>query len=170
MSNEASCTLRIEMPRDKAWEILRDLSRAHYYVPGLVKTEITTEQKEGVGTSRKVYQTETKGMDETVVEWTEGYGFLIRLHNGDKGAPPPFAEGHFRYAIDDDGDATRLTTSLIYTLRLGAIGELLDRLFLNRIFRSVIRDVALSMRSYYETGRPTPKSELKRLRAEWKRG
>ncbi len=168
MSNDASCTLRVEMPREKAWEILRDFSLAHNYVPGLVKSEINTEQTAGVGASRKVYQSETRGIDETIIEWNEGYGFLIRLHKGDQGAPPPFTEGHFRYAIEDDGDATKLTNSLIYTLRWGALGAFLDRLFLNRIMTGVIRDVTLSMKQYYETGQGASKADLKRLRAQWK--
>ncbi len=165
MSNDASCSLRLEMPREKAWETLRDFSLAHNYVPGLVKSEVTTAQKEGVGASRKVYQTQTKGIDETIVEWDEGHGFMIRLHLGDKGAPPPFTEGHFRYLIEDDGDGTKLTNSLIYTLRWGAVGAALDALLLNKIMRGVIRDVTLSMKQYYETGKGASKADLKRLRA-----
>jgi len=97
MGGVVSCTLYMKISREKAWDILQDLSVPHLYVPGLVKTEITTEKIQGVGASRKVYQTETKGLDETVEEWNEGHGFLIRLHQGDRGAPPPFSKGHFRY-------------------------------------------------------------------------
>jgi len=164
---EVHSTVRIEMPRQDAWKILRDLTKAHNYVPGLVNTVITTEQVEGVGTSRIVYQTKTKGLNETVVEWNDGYGFLIRLHRGEKGAPPPFKEAYFRYAIDDEGgDATRLTTSLIYELGMGWFGRLMEALLLKRIFKRTITDVALSMKHYYETGLPTRKEDLKRMREQ----
>jgi len=163
---EVHSTVRIEMPRQKAWEILRDLTKAHNYVPGIVDTVITTEQVEGVGTSRIVYQSKTRGLNETVVEWNDGYGFLIRLHRREKGAPPPFKEAYFRYAIDDDGDATSLTTSLIYTLGMGWFGRLLETLLLKRIFERTIADVALSMKYFYETGRPTRKEDLKRMREQ----
>jgi len=163
---EVHSTVRIEMPRQKAWEILRDLTKAHSYVPGIVDTVITTEQVEGVGTSRIVYQSKTRGLNETVVEWNDGYGFLIRLHRGEKGAPPPFKEAYFRYAIADDGDATSLTTSLIYTLGMGWFGKLLETLLLKRIFERTIADVALSMKHFYETGRPTRKEDLKRMRGQ----
>jgi len=163
---EVHSTVRIEMPRQKAWEILRDLTKAHSYVPGIVDTVITTEQVEGVGTSRIVYQSKTRGLNETVVEWNDGYGFLIRLHRGEKGAPPPFKEAYFRYAIADDGDATSLTTSLIYTLGMGWFGKLLETLLLKRIFERTIADVALSMKHFYETGRPTRKEDLKRMREQ----
>jgi hypothetical protein len=169
MGGVVSCTLYMKMPREKAWNILRDLSKPHFYVPGLVKTEITTEKTTGVGASRKVYQTQTKGIDETVVEWNEGHGFLIRLHQGDRGAPPPFSEGHFRYAIEDQGEGTQLTCSLIYTMRWGILGVLLDKLLLNIIMRRVIADVTLSMRFFYETGLTPTKQDLKEARIAWKR-
>jgi hypothetical protein len=168
MGGVVSCTLYMDMSRVKAWDILRDLSKAHYYVPGLVNTEITTEKTTGVGASRMVYQSETKGIDETVEEWNEGHGFLIRLHKGDKGAPAPFSKGHFRYAIEDQGDGTQLTCSLIYTMRWGVLGVVLDKLLLNFIMRRIIADVTLSMRFFYETGLTPTKRDLKEARIAWK--
>lgn len=169
MSNEATARVVMNVPSEKAWQTLRDLGQAHNYVPGIIKTEITTEKKTGVGASRKVYQTETRGLDETVVEWNEGYGFLIRLHRGDKGAPPPFKEAFFRYKVDDAGNGqTALTTSLIYTMRWGVFGEFLRRRLLTGIFRSTVRDVALSMKAFYESGEPTTPEKLKQIKAELK--
>jgi hypothetical protein len=157
------------MPRAKAWELLQDLTLAHHYVPGLVKTEITTEAKKGVGASRKVYQRQTSGIDETVEEWNEGHGFLIRLHRGSAGPPFPFTEAHFRYAIEDAGDATLLTTSLVYAMRGGALGRFLDRCLLRRIIDRTIRDVALSQKCYYESGEPVTPRQLKEARAAFRR-
>ena len=91
METTLSHSVVIEMPRAAAWSRLRDLTLAHNYVPGLVKTEVTTALREGVGASRRVYQTQARWIDETVTEWADGQGFLIRLHRGDQGAPPPFA-------------------------------------------------------------------------------
>lgn len=163
--SQVSTTVRVQLPRAKAWDLLQDLSLAHHYVPGLVKTEITTQARKGVGASRKVYQSETKGIDETVVEWNEGHGFLIRLHRGSAGAPLPFAEAHFRYAIEADGNDTRLTTSLTYTMLGGAVGRFLDRYLLRGFIDKTIRDVALSQKCYYETGKPVTKKQLKGARA-----
>jgi len=164
-----STTVRVHLPHTEAWELLQDLSVAHLYVPGLVKTEITTSAKTGVGASRRVYQRETKGIDETVEEWNEGRGFLIRLHRGAAGPPFPFKEAHFRYAIDRDGDETLLTTSLSYIVLGGAIGRLFNRLLLKPIIDGTIRDVALSQKCFYETRRPVTPLQLKQARAEFRR-
>jgi hypothetical protein len=171
MKHEATARVVINMPREDAWNLLKDLSLAHHYVPGIARTEITTDKAEGLGASRRVYQASGKGLDETVTEWNEGHGFLIRLHKDDKGAPPPFAKAAFRYRIDDAGhDCTALTTSLMFDMRWGVAGRLLYERLLHKVFRGVIRDVALSMKQYYETGESVSPAQLKQLRIDAKQG
>ena len=118
---EASTELA--MPRARAWEILRDLGIAHRYVPGLVRTEIRSMQTQGVGATRRVYRAKGEGLDETVVDWVDGHGFLLRLHKPDGTAPAPFAAASFRYRLDDvPGHAghARMTIALDYEPRWGA--------------------------------------------------
>jgi hypothetical protein len=168
MTDEVNARATIDMPRQQAWEKLRDLTLAHNYVPGLVKVELTTEQKEGVGASRKVFQSETRYIEETVEEWNEGEGFLIRLHKGDKPAPP-FKQAWFRYQLEDQGEnQTLFTASMIYELPWGGFGRLLDKLLLGRIMRKVIGDVALAMKLYYESGEKTTPARLKQYKAAHK--
>jgi hypothetical protein len=165
MSSTATWQVVIDMPRDKAWEILRDLSKAHNYVPGIIDTRITTEQKTGVGASRKVYMSKTNAMDETVTEWNEGTGFRIRLHKGPKDSP--FPQSYFLYRLEDaEPGKTLLTTEMGYVMPGGFVGRLLDRLLINAIVRGRIRDVALSMKLFYETGEPTRPAALRQLRAQ----
>lgn len=155
MTNTARAEILVDLPREQVWARLRDLSVAHHYVPGLTDTRITTEQREGVGTSRKVYQKGMAPLDETVVEWTEGYGFVLRLHQGDK-APLIFEEAHFSYVLEEVGpNATRFKPSLTYTVKWGAFGRLLDKLFMNGTSRGMLEKLARSFKQYYETGRPS---------------
>lgn len=165
MTIEVSAQTVVELTPEKAWQLLRDLSLAHNYVPGIIDTRMTTEKREGVGASRKVYRSETGAIDETVVEWNEGYGFLIRLHCGDAGPPFPFREAHFRYAIESEGEHTRLTTSLAYEMRWGAIGRLLDKVLLRRIVGARIRNVALSQKMFFESSDAVTPEQLKRAKA-----
>ena len=167
MENEVSARVLLDLPRDQAWEKLRDLSLAHNYVPGIIRTEIRSEKKEGVGASRRVYQTETRGMDETVTEWNAGQGFQIKLHRDDEGPMWPFREGAFRYHLDDAGNGqTALSISLMFTMRHGAFGRFLARTLLAGIFRKTVQDVALSLKSFYETGEPTTKARLRAIKSE----
>jgi Polyketide cyclase / dehydrase and lipid transport len=160
MTQEVHASTIIDVPLSEAWEKLRDISQAHNYVPGIVKTKIVSEQREGVGASRYVYRNDKSYIQETVEEWQAGSGFLIHLHKGDKPAPP-FKDAWFRYALEDCGDGqTRLTTSLMYDMPWGRFGEWLGARIAGFV-QATISDVVLSMKLYYETGEPTSAAALK---------
>ena len=109
--------------------------------------------------SRYVYRNARSYIQETVVEWDEGHGFLIRLHRGDKPAPP-FRNAWFRYRLVDEGpDKTLFSASLEYELPWGALGRWLEKR-MEKIVQATINDVALAMKLYYETGQPTTAAAL----------
>lgn len=163
--NIASSQQIIKIQLEDAWEILCDLSLAHNYVPGIIDTVITTDNKCGEGASRKVYQSENSYIDETVEEWNEGNGFLIRLHRGDAGPPFPFKKAWFRYTVEKVGESsTRITTSLLYVMRFGKFGQLLNRAIIGRFVSQKIHAVALSMKIFYETGEKVTPAMLKRAK------
>lgn len=163
MATEVSYPVTLDMPRDKAWQIMQDITVPHKYVPGLIRTEFHTEQKQGVGTSRRVYK-KMMAMDETVTEWNEGYGFRLRLHDGPKDKPFPGA--YFIYKLEDAQDSNKslFTAIMGYNFPLGALGQLLDKFLIAPIVRGQIRDVALAVKHYYETGSSPTAADIKRLR------
>jgi hypothetical protein len=155
MQSTASAEIHIAVSPDRAWEKMRDLSKPHLYVPGLTGCEMTTAQREGVGASRRVFQKGRAPMDETVIEWREHQGFVVRLHDGNK-PPIPFKEACFSYQIEPaTHGGTIFKPSMTYTIRGGIVGLLLDRLFLNRFISGVVRKIGLNLKQYYETGQPS---------------
>lgn len=164
MTREVSSQVVIKLPREQAWERLRDISLAHHYVPGIVDTRIIGEQTEGVGASRYVYRSAKKHLQETVVEWQEGEGFVIRLHKGDRPAPP-FRTASFRYHLTDHGaDETLFTASLRYEMPWGALGSWLERK-MEKPVAATVADIAIAMKLYYETGVPTTAAALQAWKA-----
>jgi Polyketide cyclase / dehydrase and lipid transport len=160
MSQVVSSQVVINIPRDAAWAKLRDISVAHYYVPGIVKTEIVSEQQEGLGASRYVYRNAKSYIQETVTEWNEGSGFLIKLHKGDKPAPP-FKSASFTYLLEDgELGTTRFTASMEFELPWGGFGQWLEKRLAGFVGKT-IADVALSMKLYYESGEATTSARLK---------
>lgn len=160
MTQEVHSQILIDVPLHTAWAKLRDISLAHNYVPGIVKTEIVSHQYDGVGASRYVYRNSKNYIQETVEEWQEGSGFLIRLHRGEKAAPP-FKNAWFRYQLQAHGDKqTQFTASLVYEMPWGAFGDWLGAR-MRKIVQGTIADVATAMKLYYETGKPTTPAALK---------
>lgn len=166
MGHIAVYNATVKIPAEQAWQKLKDFSLANKYVPGIEKCEITTSQKVGVGASRRVSGPK-QWMDETITEWNEGRGFVIRLHKKEKG-PTPMKEAQFTYRIDKiDDQSCKLTCTMTY--ELGGLMNVLHTLFIGNIIRGNIRDVALSMAYFYETGKSPSKEDLVRLREEDKK-
>jgi hypothetical protein len=167
MTQEVTAEIVIDVPLAEAWENLRDISLAHNYVPGIVKTVIVSEQREGVGASRYVYRNEKSYIQETVEEWHPGTGFLIHLHRGDKPAPP-FRNAWFRYTLAEQGPGqTRFTASLVYDMPWGGFGAWLGKK-MAAFVQATITDVAIAMKLYYETGNPTTPAAIKAYKAQTK--
>ena len=126
MSHIATSNVTCAISAEESWNKLSDISLAHNYVPNINSTKITTQQKTGVGASRRV--SGQQSLDETVTEWKEGKGFTIKLHNGDKPVFP-FNHAEFTYRIDKlDDKSCKLTTTMIYEVRWGFIGKILNSL------------------------------------------
>jgi len=155
MTTTVTYEVPVNLPRAQVWEKLRDLTLAPFYVPGLTGVEILTEKREGVGASRRVFQAKGQPMDETVESWDDGYGFLIRLHVGDK-PPAPFKQAWFDYRIADGPNGTTLfTPSLRYAMPWGPVGALLNALVVKNFAAGNVRKVAENFKGYYETGKVT---------------
>lgn len=145
----ASHSVRLDLSPQAAWTKLRDLSLAPHYVPGLTGCQFHPGATEGLGASRRVLRKGGQYLDESVVQWQEGKGFVLRLHKGGNDSPFPFRQASFSYALQAEGDATRITLQMRYSLRGGRLMEL----FLGKAFNKVVRQIAENLKAYYETGR-----------------
>lgn len=160
-----SAEFEVELSMADAWERLRDLSRPDMYVQGLTAVELTTEQRQGVGASRRVTQGKSFKLDETVTEWQEGKGFTLRLHRGEKAAIPLLPAHFFDYGLREAEGRVYLHNQMRYQVGLGFLGALLDKLVLRRVLRSQLRDVTLAQKIYYETGQKVTADILKSAKA-----
>ena len=141
--------LVLDLNPDAAWARLRDLSLAPHYVPGLTGCEFHPGPRDGLGASRRVLM--KRGfLDESVVEWREGQGLVLRLHRAEQGPPFPFREASFRYALHpESGGRTRLSLSLDGELRGGRLGEWL----LAGALKKTVAKIAVNLKAFYETGK-----------------
>ncbi|WP_433769872.1 SRPBCC family protein [Pseudomonas putida] len=145
----ASHSVLLDLNLPAAWAKLRDLSLAPHYVPGLTGCQFHPGAREGVGASRRVLRKGGQYLDESVVQWREGAGFELRLHKGGNDSPFPFRQASFSYGLQPQGNGTRITLQMHYSLRGG---RLMERL-LGKAFDKVVRQIAENLKAYYETGR-----------------
>ena len=157
---QVTATAIADISLDQAWQKLSDLSQAHMYVPDLNDTKITTESKQGVGTSRIVYGKQGP-LIETVIEWNEGSGFLLKLHtdNGDE-VPPIFSQARFEYKISKESEQqTRLENTMYFEMKWGVIGKLLAKLIVPTV-QKMHDQIVVGQKLYYETGEKANKQDV----------
>jgi hypothetical protein len=148
----------LDMNRAQAWRHLEQFGQAHRYVPGVSATQITTDAKRGEGASRHIEQS-LGGMDETVMNWNEGRGYTLRLHNGDAN-PLIFKEAQFLYRLSDHpGGQSEMICQLSYTLDGGPALEFLHQVALGSAIQSTNDNVAKSLKQYYESTPPAADKE-----------
>ncbi|MDD0977032.1 SRPBCC family protein [Pseudomonas fontis] len=144
----ASHSVVVALSPAQAWKKLKDLSLAPHYVPGLTGLRLHPGVREGVGASRRVFRKGGQWLDESVVQWQDGEGFVLVLHKASGGAPLPFRQASFHYSLKAQGQGTRITTSLHYRLRGGWLVERL----LRASFARVVRQIGENLGAYYESG------------------
>lgn len=148
--SRASVSLVINQPRQVVWEVISDLAHADDYVPNLDSVTLQPGQSGGEGASRRVVGSDGRELDETVIEWREGEGMVLRLHRGDD-APFPFARARFEYQLQAMSPAvTAVHLNLVYQPRYGWLGQLLDRWVLAATVERQVMGVASGLKRVAE--------------------
>lgn len=142
MKHKAIHSINLQISPKEAWDKLKDLSLAPFYVPGVKSMEFVTRQKEGIGAVRIVYPQKLK---EEVVFWEDGKEIVLGLSKNGRTSFFPFKKSQFRYTITETG-GTFMGLSLEYETILGDIGY---HLF-GKIIRNRIINTAKSLKEFYE--------------------
>ena len=150
----------INQPVALLWEKMSDLSQLQNYVDYVFDSEVTTSQKKGKGVQRKVYLDKKQMVDEEVIEWDSGQGFVLKLMKPSFFLP--FHDMETRYHIEPDdekGQQTDLAITLTVRPRFGLLGRwVLEPLMTNRI-QDQLDTLADGMKYYFETGLPVTGNE-----------
>ena len=147
----------------QAWALLSDFTVAHLYVPGLTRTEVVSANKLGLGAHRRVYQGSDDYLEETIIDWREGSGFTIKLHEGEE-VMAPFERAEFSYSIQPaPGGETLVELAMIAQMPWGKFGETLGEWFITPVVEANLVEVAAGLKHFYETGRPATDEDRERL-------
>lgn len=160
--HRASVAVTAALPKADAWTLLSDFSLAHNYVPGITRTEIVSATQQGVGAHRRVYDEKGEFLEETVIEWRDGAGFVIRLHDGET-PMAPFQRAEFVYALAENGPATTdIELALIFEMPWGWLGDAVAEWIIVPLMEDNLVQVAAGMKVFYETGLPATDEDRQR--------
>lgn len=125
--------LKIRAPRHLVWSTLADLEGVSRWNPGIKSAECTTDNREGLGATRRCHMRPSGWMTETISEWQPERVIGFAIENA-----PPIKTGQARFVLSDSGDGavTILEASFEYEVRFGPLGPVIDRLVVQRQFAS----------------------------------
>ncbi len=128
-------TIDIKAPKEKVFAFIADLEARSQWVKWSKRPEVTSMQKEGVGTTdRSVMQVgpqkqQTEGL---VTDYQPGYTIARRLTRG--------MDLNERISVLNTGDSTKVAYSVEYVPPMGKLGQMMDFLFMEKLFGQLMED------------------------------
>lgn len=140
--------IRIDAAKEKVWAAIADLGGVAKFNPAVKKSYYLSEQREGVGASRRCELRPFGAIDEKAIEWKDGESVTLEIFSGEKA--PPFKSAIGVMSVEDVGDATVARLALDYELKYGVLGILMDRLLVRRQFKKMVPAILAGLKRHVE--------------------
>jgi uncharacterized membrane protein len=128
-------SIDIKAPKEKIFAFISDLEARPQWVKWAKQTEVTSMQKEGVGTTdREFLQVgpQKQRVEGLVTDFQPGYTLARRLTRG--------MDMNERVSVVNLGDATKVAYSVEYTPPMGMMGRMIDFVFMAKLFDQLMED------------------------------
>ena len=139
-------TKHIEASRQAVWSTLADFGNVAAWAPYMRISHLLGERESGVGTRRAMQHEFGFRFEERVTAWHEGEGFDFDVLK----APWPMTRVRESWRMQADGGGVTVTTRVEYSMKLGALGVLLDWALLRFIVRREMRSGVLGLKEHVE--------------------
>ncbi len=140
--------IKINVPKDKVWNVLSDLSGIQNFHPGVKKSYYVTDQKEGIGAARVCELKPMGSIKETAVEWSEGQLMSLTIESLEKA--PPLKNAYGRIKLEKDGNDTVASLEMGYELKFGILGGLMNSMMVKPQFQKVVPAMLKGLKNYCE--------------------
>ena len=141
--------IRIEAPPEKVWSVLASLDALAAYDPGIAKSEIVSEAKQGPGAARRCDLAPGGWFKERVSAWRPNESLSFELYE----CTLPVRALRHSYTLVSEGGGTLVSQRMEYRLKFGPLGKLLDAMMVRRKWDAGIKSFFAGLKRYVETGR-----------------
>ena len=140
----------IDAPKQKVWEVLSDFGNVYRTSPNIIKSYLTSDQKQGVGTTRHCDFTSMGAqVEERITEWNDGESIKIDIY--ERKNMPMVADMKAVFTLKSDGDNTVLSGIFEYQMS-NSIGSLINRLTMRKMNERAWVSFLAGIKHYVETG------------------
>ena len=140
----------INATRDKVWDILSDFGNVQKLSPGIAKSYLTSDTKNGIGATRHCdFTAMGSQVEEKIIEWNDGHSFKIELYDTKN---LPLIQGmNASFKLESHNKETILTSIFEYHMN-NFIGDLLNSLKMKKMNKKSWVQFMAGIKHYAETG------------------
>ncbi len=140
----------INAPKQKVWEVLTDFGNVQSLSPNIVKSYLTSEQKNGVGAMRHCdFASMGAQVEERIVEWNEGESFKIDIYESKNMPMITGMEAVFKLS-EKEGE-TVVTGTFEYGMT-NVLGGLLNSIAMKKMNQKAWVTFMAGLKYHIETG------------------
>ena len=138
-------SIDIKAPKEKIFAFVSDLEARPQWLKWAKKTEVTSMQRSGVGTTdRETMQVgpQKQAVEGLVTDYQDGYTIARRLTRG--------MDLNERISVIHMGDSTKVAFNVEYTPPMGAMGRMVDFVFMSTLFNQLMEDSLANLKEQME--------------------
>lgn len=145
--NQLSGEAYINSSKDKVWKTVSDFGNIAAFHP-LVKSSHRTNTRLGKGARRYCELLPMGAMEEEVVDWVEGRAISAKVVGGKM--LPPCRNMTGKLELTEQESGTLATFTFSYQMKYGALGRLMNLLFIKPQFKQAPIKYVQGLKSYTE--------------------
>ena len=144
--SKLTATVQIDAPAEKVWQTIADFGGVSNWAPNVLSSYSTTPNNGGVDAARHCEVAGFGGVDERVVDWTDGSGYTFTVEN-----IGPVRSVLSTWAVSARDNRATVTTSLDIRMKFGLFGAAIYKLVVRRNFRKAIAGAQSGLKQYVES-------------------
>ncbi len=153
--------VEINTPKAKVWSVLADIGAVENYNPVVTKSFYTSDNKQGIGTSRHCDLLPMGSVEERIIEWDEGESYKIEIFEG---KAIPF-KGTGTFELTDNGKSTNVKMTFEPMMGNGIFGKIMGFMMKEKM-NKMIAGVVIGLKHHLETGELVSAKNYKKIRKQ----
>ena len=149
MAHHTEATLKVEVPKQKVWQVMEDFSSVENFAATISSSPIVGDINSGVGAKRLCTFNDGSSLVEEIVGFQEGRGFKMTLSEYSLPLKSMQAEMKVR---EIDENSCEIYMSSEFVVKAGPLGWLMGQFVMRPVMKSVFKKVMSGLAYHSLTG------------------
>ncbi|MFT4601345.1 MAG: carbon monoxide dehydrogenase subunit G [Arenicella sp.] len=142
--------IEINASKQEVWNAIANFGDICHASPGVLKSHVTSEQKDGVGATRHCdFAMNGATAEERITKWNEGESLTIEVYDLQK--MPGIDKMEAEFAVRTENDKTILRANLNYSMK-NVMFDAMNSMMVKRMNTKLWNKVLAGHKKYIETG------------------